>query len=416
MMRGSAGSGKSYDTAQFYIIRILSQPGRNLLCVRKTDLTNRVSTYSELTKAINRLGLQAYFKCTVSPLMIRCVNGNMILFGGCKDESQREKLKSITALKGNITDIWCEEATELSQEDYDTLDDRLRGRLPDNLFYQMRFTFNPVSASHWIKGYFFDAINPNVYCHKSTYRDNAFADPGQYARMELMRVRNPERYKIYGMGEWGNIGGLVFNNYEVKDLTGITFDDERYGQDFGFNHASALLDVGIKDGDIYITREIYKYMTTNRGMIRAANEDGKLNKRIPLLCDSAEPDRIQEWYDAGYNAMGVNKQLHEGSSLSYSIEWLQDRKIYISPDCPETLREISTWSWKKDPQGRYTDIPIAYGDDAMAALRYACFDWIPQEEDYYAKRKKHEKKVFAFDDVFEKSKKPGIDKGKTVII
>ena len=139
-LKGSAGSGKSVDTAQQYLIRLLKDKGRNLVCIRKSDVTNRDSTYAELTGAIYRLGLEKYFECRLSPLQIRCINGNMIIFRGVNDEKQREKLKSITFQKGKLTDVWIEEATELTQSDFEIIDDRLRGNLPKGQFYQIKMT------------------------------------------------------------------------------------------------------------------------------------------------------------------------------------------------------------------------------------------------------------------------------------
>lgn len=60
VMKGSAGSGKSMDSAQNYIIRLMNDPGRNLLCVRKADVTNRDSTFAELQSAIFRMFGESY--------------------------------------------------------------------------------------------------------------------------------------------------------------------------------------------------------------------------------------------------------------------------------------------------------------------------------------------------------------------
>ena len=153
IMKGSAGSGKSVDTAQNYILRLMKDKGRNLVCIRTSDITNRDSTFAELTGAIYRMfGDQAdrYWQINMSPLKITCkANGNQIIFRGMNDEKQREKLKSITFQKGKLTDVWCEEATELTQADVEIIDDRLRGELPPGQFYQIRMTFNPVNKNHW---------------------------------------------------------------------------------------------------------------------------------------------------------------------------------------------------------------------------------------------------------------------------
>ena len=183
-LKGSAGSGKSVDTAQQYLIRLLKDKGRNLVCIRKSDVTNRDSTYAELTGAIYRLGLDKYFECRLSPLQIRCINGNMIIFRGVNDEKQREKLKSITFQKGKLTDVWIEEATELTQSDFEIIDDRLRGNLPSGQFYQIKMTFNPVNKNHWIKKQFFDRQDENTLTCHSSYLDNRFIDDAYKATGE----------------------------------------------------------------------------------------------------------------------------------------------------------------------------------------------------------------------------------------
>lgn len=130
IMKGSAGSGKSVDTAQQYVLRHMRDKGRNLLCLRKSEVTNRDSTFAELTSAINRMGVAKYWKATLNPLSLKCINGNKIIFRGMNDERQREKLKSITFENGKLTDVWFEELTEFTQNDFEIIDDRLRGELP----------------------------------------------------------------------------------------------------------------------------------------------------------------------------------------------------------------------------------------------------------------------------------------------
>ena len=99
IMKGSAGSGKSVDTATNYILRLMKDAGRNLLCVRKSDITNRDSTFAELQGAVFRMfgeNWEKYWSIKQNPLMLECKhNGNQIIFRGVNDDKQREKLKSI---------------------------------------------------------------------------------------------------------------------------------------------------------------------------------------------------------------------------------------------------------------------------------------------------------------------------------
>lgn len=374
VMKGSAGSGKSVDTAQHYILRLMSDPGRNLLCVRKSDVTNRDSTFAELQGAIFRMfgeNYKKYWYINSSDMRLECIaNHNQIFFRGVNDEKQREKLKSIAVKRGKLTDVWIEEATELTQNDFEIIDDRLRGELPKGQFYQIRLTFNPVSSSHWIKKHFFDRADPDVFTHHSTYKDNRFIDDAYYRRMERRKEVDPDGYRIYGLGEWGEVGGLILTNYVIEDFdtSPERFDYMVNSQDFGYNHADCIGEVGFKDGELYLCREIYEFEKDTGELIDLANKRG-FNRSLTMWCDSAEPDRIKMWRKAGYKARGVKK---EPNSVRAQIDYLKLHKIHIHPSCVNTIKEIQQWKWKKNEKtNEYLDEPVNFFDDAMAMLRYS---------------------------------------------
>lgn len=365
--------------------------GRNLVCIRKSDITNRDSTYAELTGAVYKMfGDKAdrYWSIKQSPLQLTCrSNGNQIIFRGVNDEKQREKLKSITFQKGKLTDVWIEEATEITQADFEIIDDRLRGELPAGQFYQIRMTFNPVNKNHWIKKNFFDRVDSNVLTHHSTYLMNRFIDDAYRERMERRKEVDPEGYQIYGLGEWGEVGGLILHNWEVKDISLDLndYDDIAIGQDFGFNHANAILLLGIRDDNIYILDEIYVHEKETSEIIPIAIEKG-LPKNKEMWCDSAEPDRIKMWKTAGFRAKPVVKEKTvEKKYQAAQIDWLKGvvsknktikRIIYVHPHCINTIAELQQWKWKKNEQtGEYEDEPVPIMDDAMAALRYGVERW-----------------------------------------
>ena len=391
VMKGSAGSGKSVDTAQNHLLRLMQDKGRNLVCIRKSDITNRDSTYAELTGAAYRMfGDQTdrYWNIKQSPLQLTCRhNGNQIIFRGVNDERQREKLKSITFQRGKLTDVWIEEATEITQADFEIIDDRLRGELPPGQFYQIRMTFNPVNRNHWIKKVFFDAPDPNVLTHHSTYLDNRFIDAAYHARMARRKEVDPEGYRIYGLGDWGEIGGLILHNWAVEDISQDLndYDDIAIGQDFGFNHADAILLLGLKDDNIYILQEIYVFEKETAEIIPLAIKAGIPVNRT-MWCDSAEPDRIKAWRTAGFRARGVTKEhMTDKKYQAAQIDWLKGvvskdriihRMIYVHPSCVNTIKELQQWKWKKDERtGEYLDEPVPFQDDAMAALRYGVEGW-----------------------------------------
>lgn len=374
VMKGSAGSGKSVDTAQHYILRLMSDKGRNLVALRKSDITNRDSTFAELTSAIYRIfkdKASLYWRINKSPLQMTFIpNGNQIIFRGMNDKRQREKLKSITFVNGKLTDVWLEEATEFTQSDFEIIDDRLRGELPKGQFYQIRLTFNPVSKNHWIKKVFFDIKDKNVLAHHSTYLNNRFIDEAYKERMERRKRIDPDGYRIYGLGEWGEIGGIILSNYVIEefDTSFERFDYMVNAQDFGYNHANCIGEIGFKDGELFLCKEIYVFGKDTSEIIELANKNN-FQKDLTMWCDSAEPDRIKMWRKAGYKARPVKK---EPNSVKAQIDYLKQLKIHIHPSCVNTIKEITQWKWKKDEKtNTYLDEPVNFFDDAMAMLRYS---------------------------------------------
>lgn len=373
LAKGSAGSGKSVDIAMDYILKLSDKKykGANLLVVRQTEASHKDSTFAELIGAINRMGLQAFWSYTTTPLSLTCkATGNSIIFRGFNDMRARDRVRSITFPQGKLTWIWCEEATELQESDVDILDDRLRGELDNpNLYYQMTFSFNPVSAQHWIKRKYWDYESADIFkCH-STYRDNRFIDEAYHKRMLMRKEQDPDGYRIYGDGEWGETGGLILHNYVIEAVAQEfdRYDDILYSQDFGFNHANCILEVGFKDGEIYILRELYVFEKDTDEIIQLAESKG-FDKRKIMYCDSAEPDRIKMWQKAGYRARAVVKG---AGSVKAQIDYLKQHRIHIDGSCINTIKEIQQWKWQKDSKsGLYIDEPVNIFDDAMAALRY----------------------------------------------
>lgn len=376
---GGAGSGKSVNVAQDYILKLSDRryTGANLMVVRKTEASAGSSAFAELSSAVSRIfGSDAarYFTVRREPMEIESrVTGGKVIFRGMKDASQRERVKSVSFSRGKLTWIWCEEATELESEDLDILDDRLRGDLSllsPELYYQITLTFNPVSASHWIKRRFFDCpSDPDVFLHRSSFRDNRFIDDAYAERMKRREKYDPEGYRVYALGEWGGDGeGLILPRFNVGEFANETFDRVCLAQDFGYNHADCILRVGMRDGALYVTRELYRHGLDTAELIAEAERLGFSHTEV-MYCDSAEPDRIKTWRGAGFAAIPVKKG---AGSVMAQIDFLKSHALNIDSSCRNLIRELSGWRWLTDPvSGSYTDVCAPSEDDAIAALRYS---------------------------------------------
>ena len=203
---GGAGSGKSFFVVERYIYKILKNKMMNLLTVRATGKSNRDSTFALFKQVINKWKLSRYFKINESDLRIKCLlNGNEIIFSGLDDV---EKLKSVTFSKGELTDIWIEEASEILESDFNQLDVRLRGKGTKK---QIVISFNPIDINHWLKKKFFDIPRENLTICHTTYKDNEFLDDDYKKLLESYKDTDEYYYNVYCLGQWGVLGKTVFD-------------------------------------------------------------------------------------------------------------------------------------------------------------------------------------------------------------
>lgn len=212
VVKGSRASKKSTTTAINIIVRMMSMPLANTLVVRKTASTLKDSCYAQLKWAINRLGVTEYWKARVSPLELEYKpTGQKIIFRGCDDPL---KIASVTVEKGHICFLWVEEAFEVTEEEFDRIDESLRGQLPEGYYIQCTLSLNPWDSSCWIKGRFFDMPNEDTLAMTTTYKQNEWLSKADKKLFEEMKKRDPQRYATAGLGEWGIASGRYFTQYE----------------------------------------------------------------------------------------------------------------------------------------------------------------------------------------------------------
>jgi phage terminase large subunit len=206
---GGGSSGKSYFIAQMHTYRLLHPSKYNLLIVRQTGDTNRRSTFPLMKQVISNWNLGEHFKINESDMRIKCkLTGNEVAFAGLDDV---EKIKSITFENGELTEIWCEEATEMQESDINQLKVRLRGGKSKK---QMVLSFNPINIQHWIKKHFIDSGLATV-CF-STYKDNKFLTADDKKALEDLKYTDEYTYEVYCLGKWGILGKTVFDARAIQ--------------------------------------------------------------------------------------------------------------------------------------------------------------------------------------------------------
>lgn len=372
--KGSRASKKSKTTALWYIHNMMKYKGANTLVIRKTYRTLHDSCFTELKWAINRLEVQKYWDIKESPLeMTYKPTGQKIYFRGLDDPL---KVTSITVEVGSLCWCWIEEAYEImNEDDFDMIDESIRGVVEGNLFKQITLTFNPWNEHHWLKKRFFDDPDSETLAMTTNYMCNEWLDEADKKVFETMKKNNPRRYRVAGLGEWGIVDGLVYENWEeklfdIEEIKKLSSIESAFGLDFGYTNDPSALFCGFIDipsKSIYVFDEMYKKGLSNEKIYENISSMGYTKEKI--IADSAEKKSIDRLYELGlYRIQAAQKGK---DSINAGIDYIQDFNIIIHPRCVNFLTEISNYTWKEDKDGKKINKPIDDFNHLMDAMRYA---------------------------------------------
>ena len=397
--KGSRASKKSKTTALNIIKRMMEYPEANTLVIRKVFRTLKDSCFTELKWAINRLGVQDFWEVKESPLeMTYSPTGQKIYFRGLDDPL---KVTSITVEHGYLCWAWIEEAYEIMNEsDFDMLDESIRGAIPaeTGLFKQITLTFNPWNEKHWIRKRFFGEVtgkngqgNPTyrfhdswtspdgqIYATTTNYLCNEWLDNADLKVFETMKENNPRRYRVAGLGDWGIVDGLIYENWREEAFDTATISRKAgvvsaFGLDFGYTNDPTALFCGLvsrSERKIWVFDELYQRALTNRMIAEKVTALGYAKERIKADC--AEPKSIDELREDGLSHVKAARKGKD--SVNNGIQYIQDYEIIVHPRCVNFLTEISNYTWDEDRFGNKINVPIDDFNHLMDAMRYGLED------------------------------------------
>lgn len=244
--------------------------------------------------------------------------------------------------------------------------------------------FNPVDEMSWVydvadyKGGTNEdgeEIKPNLLIH-STYQNNrSNLSKEIISQIEMLKEADQNLWNVFGLGLRGKSTELVYTHWKTcKELPNR--GERFFGQDFGYNVPSALVDVEVYEGAIYVDEVLYETRLTTGDLIEKYKINGVFKNR-EIFCDNAEPKTIEEIRRAGYNAKEADKDVTEG------IRKVKSMPLYITERSTNILKEIRGYKWRTDINGKVVkdkdrDEPVKFMDHAMDALRYAVFTKLHQ--------------------------------------
>lgn len=224
--------------------------------------------------------------------------------------------------------------------------------------------FNPADLNSWVYDI---GLRDNAQFIHSTYKNNLGNLPGhQIAEIEYLREADANLWRVYGLGLKGASSEMIYTTWMIIKQIPDQLDSESYGLDFGYNHPSVLMRVGVKDGRCYADEMLYETGLTPTQLAMKLKEIG-MDKGQIIWCDHSRPDAIKELRLAGIDAREAKKDVEDG------ILTVKSRPLYITQRSANTIKELKSYKWKKTKEGVVLDEPVKFMDDAMDALRYAIF-------------------------------------------
>ena len=369
LLYGGAGSGKSWSIAQYLLFeKLFGEHGIRILAVRKTGPHLRKSSWLLTNDMIDKYDLPV--KRNKTDLTIS-TNSNTMFFAPLDDP---QKLKSME--QPNY--IWAEEATELTYDDYKQLNLRCRGpnaNGKNKLFY----SFNPDDEHSFLHPLVDDPPD-NTAVNYSTYKDNAFLEPDYVDELERLKEIDLTYWKIYGEGVWASPENIIYTNWDIIDEwpDDDWFDEVIYGVDFGTTNPSAVIEIGIKDWELWERQLLYETGLSPSLFIMRFGELG-IDKSKLIYADSAMPGMITEIANGGWYF--VNPSVKGQNSVFEGIRKVKDFRIHMHRESVDLIRERKGYKLREDRNGNPIEgSPVKFRDHLMDAERYAIFTHFHEEE------------------------------------
>jgi len=392
LVTGGRGSAKSFNVSTF-LERLSFEEGHKILFCRYTMASADLSVIPEFSEKIDLEGSHEYFRVNKKDIINKC-SGSTVMFRGIKTSSgnQTANLKSIQGL----TTFVCDEAEEwVSENDFDKIVLSIRQKGIQN---RVVIVMNPADVNHFIyKKYIKDthqivnidgvdiqvSTHPNVLHIHTTYFDNRqyladeFIHEVEDLRAKAIKdatkpdgsfdkhIFNKSKYAHKIIGRWAAIAeGVIFTSYEIVPCIPDWIKKRGIGMDFGYSiDPTAIIDCAFVDNDLYLDEICYKTEMLSREIIKELKQHS--SKRV--ISESADPRLITEIRNGGINIHPVDK--FKGS-IDAGITKMLELNLKITKRSYNILEELRNYTWDKDKNGNYINVPIDDYNHAMDASRY----------------------------------------------
>lgn len=357
--QGGTRSGKTYNIIEWFLVKLAKEEDKVLSICRETTPSLRNTVMRDFFEILKKLGWYNP-NCWKESTRTYKLGSNTIEFLNLDDDQK---------VRGAKRDyLFINEANEVKLAIWKQLLFRTSGKIV--------LDYNPSDDYHWI----YEEVIPRPDCdfYVTTYKDNPFLPQELVDEIERLKDIDPNYWKVYGLGERGMSDAVIFRNYELVDSFPEEPEEIFYGVDLGFNNPSAIIKVGFVDQEMFVQELLYESRLTVKDLIDKFDSLG-IDKKAFMYVDNARPEAIEEFYRSGYNA---NPCIKGKDSVKAGIDQLKRRKMFLTKDSTNLLKEVRNYKWKTDKNGQVIDEPVKLNDHAIDALRYAVTGKIEIKDDF----------------------------------
>lgn len=245
---------------------------------------------------------------------------------------------------------------------------------------QVFIDYNP-NAEFWVHEKILADPSYKAKLFISDHRHNPFVTQKIRDKIEGLRFKDMELFKVYARGMTGKIEGLVFRNFHTCDEIPLGAELIGCGMDWGFtNDPTTFIKVYKFNGDLYLKELLYETGLTNSDIARKLTQFG-INRQMRIVGDSSEPKSIEDLRRAGFTIDGAKKG---PDSIINSIDILKQFTIYITKDSVNTLKEFRAYKWEMDGSGKAINRPVDFNNHSIDAVRYVALNLINKSQGKYS--------------------------------
>lgn len=349
--QGGTSSGKTYSILQVLFTKAI-QRGNQVITIAGQDIPNLKK--GALRDALDIVAASEILQSFIlsynkTDRVFTFWNGTIMEFNSYSNAQD--------AKSGKRDYLFVNEANGIPYSVYTEL--ALRTRI------QVFIDYNP-NSEFWVHNEVIGDKGTKLFI--SNHKHNPFCVQRIRDKIEALRFKDIELYKVYGLGLTGKIEGLILRNYNLVDAVPAGAKLVGHGLDFGFtNDPTAVPTMWISGGELYIDERVYEYGLTNPMIVDRLRQEGiRTNERI--IADSAEPKSIAEIQNFGYQVEAAKKG---ADSINSSIDILKRYTLNITRESTNLRKELNTFKWATDQKtGKALNVPVDFNNHLIDATRY----------------------------------------------